>query len=387
MVPLDEVDNYLHDRAHARPSWAVTMVDLKTPVSAALSWLSSREADRMLADAERERLAEIDRYWALCHAEPELAARMATGAAPIVGDLHRLARNTVPVPRPGTIPCLAQAAVRLLAVDGIREALLEDGTAPIADPAHAFWENGLVVGLKTVKGEQVLVLRYDGPLFNPGTVPESALTGDENCCLACHAGDDGHGGEYEFLTAYVTGIVAAGGSWHAARIDLASRSDMMRDLEAMETLVQHGRLCGEHFTARPLVTFPTGSGPLIDQLQAHKAALRLAGAIAPAQQALVDSRLAPLHERARQLRRTMRRIEDELYQIRCRMAEVEACALEDETGFARGDKVRHRFTGAEGALEIVHLGGAAQFRLCDSGLALTEDIRRGEWVIIDPDAD
>lgn len=341
----------------------------------------------MLADAERERLAEIDRYWALCHAEPELAAGIVAGASPIVGDLLRLARNTVPVPEPGTIPCLEQAAVRLLAVDGIREALQEDGAAPGADPAHAFWDNGLVVGLKTVNGEQVLVLRYDGPLFNPGTVPESAVTSDENCCLACHAGDDGHGGQYEFLTAYVTGVVVASGSWHAARIDLASRSDMMRDLAAMETLVQHGRLNGEHFTARPLLTFPTGSGPLIDQLQAHKAALRLAGAITPAQQALVDSRLAPLHERARQLRRTMRRIEDELHRIRCRMADIEACALEEETGFARGDKVRHRFTGAEGTLEIVQLGGAAQFRLCESGLALTEDIRRGEWVMILPDAD
>lgn len=340
----------------------------------------------MLAHAEGGRLAEIDRYWALCHADPELAARAAAGSAPIAGDLLRLACNTVTVPRPGAIPGLAQATARLREVNAIREALLEDGTAPTpADPADAFWEDGRVVGLKTVNGEQVLVLRYDGPLFNPGTVPESAATGGENCCLACHAGDDGHGGEYEFLTAYVTGVVADDGSWQAVRIDLASRSDLMRDLEAMETLVERGALSGECFAARPLLAFPTCSDLLIAQLQAHQAALRLAGAITPARQALVDSRLAPLHERAQQLRRNIRLIEDELYEIRCRIADIEACALEEETGFARGDKVRHRFTGVEGILEIVHHSGAAQFRLCNSSMALTEDIRRGEWSVIAPD--
>jgi hypothetical protein len=351
-----------------------------------LSRLSSREADRMLANAERERLAEIDRYWALCHAEPERAACKADGAAPIVGDLLRLACNTVTVPRPAAIPCLVQATARLLEVDAVREAFLEEGTMPMpGDPAGAFWEVGRVVGLKMVNGEQVLVLRYDGPLFNPGTVPESALAGDEHCCIACHAGDDGSGGEYEFLTAHVTGVVADEGSWLAVQIDLSSRSNLMRDLEAMETLVERGRLGGECFTARPLLDFPTGSDVLIAQLQAHKAALRCAGAITPARQALVDSRLAPLHERARQLRRNVQQIEDELYRIRCKIADIEACALEEETGLARGDKVRHRFTGDEGFLEIVHHGGAAQFRLVNTSMALTEDIRRGEWIVVASD--
>jgi hypothetical protein len=354
--------------------------------SDALSRLSNREADRMLAHAEGGRLAEIDRYWALCHADPELAAGTAAGAAAIVGDLLRLACITVTVPRPGVIPGLAQAAARLLEVHAIREALLEDVAAQMpVDPAGAFWEGGRVVCLKTVNGEQVLVLRYDGPLFNPGTVPESAATGDENCRLACHAGDDSHGGEYEFLTAYVVGVVADDGSWRAVQIDLASRSNLMRDLEAMETLVERGRLGGECFAARPLLDFPTGSDLLIAQLQAHQAALRCAGAITPARQALVDSRLAPLHERARQLRRNMQHIEGELYHIRCRMADIEARALEEETGFARGDKVRHRFTGDEGILEIVHHGGAAQFRLFTTSMALTEDIRRGEWIVVAPD--
>jgi len=39
MVLFDEVDSYLQDRAHARPSWEFTMVNLKTPVTAAHSQL------------------------------------------------------------------------------------------------------------------------------------------------------------------------------------------------------------------------------------------------------------------------------------------------------------------------------------------------------------
>ena len=60
--------------------------------------------------------------------------------------------------------------------------------------------------------------------------------------------------------------------------------------------------------------------------------------------------------------------------------EVEACALEEETGFARGAAIRHKSTGAQGVLEIVYYGGA-QFRLRDTTMYVTEDIRRGEWAL------
>ena len=47
----------------------------------------------------------------------------------------------------------------------------------------------------------------------------------------------------------------------------------MRDMQAMETLVERGRLSGELFDTRPLPTFPSANDLLIDRLKAHKAAL------------------------------------------------------------------------------------------------------------------
>jgi hypothetical protein len=237
-----------------------------------ISRLSRQEANRMLVQAEQARLDDIDRYWALCRTDPDQAAGLATGAAPILADLLDLARSALPAPSPGAIPGLSEATRRLLAIEAIRASLLDDVLLP-ADPIDAFWEGGRVVGLKIVNGEQVVVLRYDGPLFNQGTVPESEVRGEEYWCLVCHRESIGDGGEFEYLMAYVIGAVADDGKWKTVPIDLASRSDLMRDIQAMETLVEYGRLSGERFDTRPLPTFPGANDLLIARLQAQKASL------------------------------------------------------------------------------------------------------------------
>jgi hypothetical protein len=237
-----------------------------------ISRLSKHEADRLLVQAEQARLAEIDRYWALCQTDPDQAAGLAAGTAPIVSDIFHLARNVLPLPAPSSIPGLSKATRRLLAVKAIRESLDDTVPAP-ADPVDAFWDDSQVVGLKRVNEEQVVVLRYDGPLFNPGMVPESEVSGEGYWFLVCHRESIGDAGEFEYLMAYVIGAVAEDGKWKAVHIDLASRSDLMRDMPAMETLVDRGQLSGELFDTRPLPTFPSASNSLIDQLQAHKAAL------------------------------------------------------------------------------------------------------------------
>jgi hypothetical protein len=238
----------------------------------AISRLSRRETERVQMHAEQARLAEIDRYWALCRTDPDQATSLATGAAPILGELLRLACNALPAPAPGAIPGLAKATSRLLSLDAIRSSLLDAAPAP-ADPVDAFWEDGQVVGLKIVNGEQVVVLRYDGPLFNPGTVAESEVRGEGYWYLVSCRESIGDVGAFDYLMAYVIGAVADGGKWKAVDFDLASRSDLMRDLEAMETLVEYGRLSGRRFATRPFPTFPVANDLLIARLQAHKAAL------------------------------------------------------------------------------------------------------------------
>jgi hypothetical protein len=348
----------------------------------AIAQLPNREAERLLADLERSRLAEIDSYWALCHAEPDLAAGRATGAVPIVKDLWHLARNTFAAPCPSAIPSLAKAAARLCQVAAIRAAL-DDMCEPLAaDPADTFWEDGQVVAVKLVRGQRVLLLRYNGPLFNPGTVPEASLIAAEDCCLVCHRGGDSEDENYECLTAYLMGGVDANGHWQALDVDLASRNELMRDLPGMETLVDRGRLCDAHFDARPLPGFPSSGDLLVEQINAHKAALRRAGAVTSEEQAMAESRTGPLYARIEQLRQQVQRIEDELHETRKQILEAEAWALEEATGFARGDRVRHRSTDEEGVLETVHFG-AAQFRLIGTSIYVTEDIRRGEWDKVD----
>jgi hypothetical protein len=167
---------------------------------------------------------------------------------------------------------LSKATSRLLSLDAIRASLLDAAPAP-ADPADAFWEGGQVVGLKIVNEEQVVVLRYDGPLFNPGTVPESEVRGEGYWYLVSCQESIGDGGAFDYLMAYVIGAVADGGEWKAVDIDLASRSDLMRDLEAMETLVEYERLSGRRFATRRFPTFPGANDLLIARLQAHPAAL------------------------------------------------------------------------------------------------------------------
>jgi len=348
----------------------------------AIAQLSNREAEHLLADLEHSRRAEIDSYWALCHAEPDLAAARATGLAPIVNDLFHLARNTFAAPCPSAIPGLFEAAARLCQVAAIRASLDDMDEALPVDPADTFWEDGQVVACKLVGGQRVLVLRYYGPLFNPGTVPEASLIDQGDCYLVCRQGGNREEEAYECVAAYLTGGVDANGCWQAPDIDLASKNELMRHLPGMETLVDRGRLVDTFFDAKPLPTFPGSSDLLVEQIYAHKAALRRAGAATPGEQAMVESRTGPLYARIGELRQQAARIEDELHETRRRIVEVEACALEEASGFARGDCVRHRSTGEEGVLEIVHFG-AAQFRLIGTSIYVTEDIRRGEWDRVD----
>ena len=348
----------------------------------AIARLSNREAERLLADLDRSRLAEIDSYWALCHAEPDLAAGRATGAAPIVRELWHLARDTVAAPCPSAIPSLAKATVRLCQVAPIR-AGLDDMCEPLAaDAADTFWEDGQVVAVKLLEGRQVLLLRYNGPLFNPGTVPEASLVAEADCYLVCNRGGDSEEENYECLTVYLIGGVDTIGHWQSLDVDLASRNELMRDLPGMETLVDHGRLCDAFFDARPLPSFPSSSDLLVEQIKAHQAALRRAGAVTSEEQAMAESRTGPLYARIEQLRQQVQHIEDELHETRKQILEAEAWALEEATGFARGDRVRHRSTDEEGVLEIVHFG-AAQFRLIGTSIYVTGDIRRGEWDKVD----
>lgn len=326
--------------------------------------LTNREADRLLVQAEEARRAEIDAYWALCQAAP-LDAQQLAHRAPILDELLQLARTTQAAPPPGSSAALCCATARLLEVAAIRAAV----------PGPAFWEDGAVVALKAVDGRQVLVVRYDSALFNPATVPDESLAGGASWRLVCH-----RGGDFEFVQAYIIGAFDVAGRWTDVLLDLAARSALMRDLAAMEALVGQGRLADAAFDAPPLPTFPSASTAVITQLHAHQAVLRRAGAMSSAQQAVVANRTAPLHARIAALRQQMRQQQEALHQLRCDVREVEAGALEEETGFARGDLVRHRATDDAGVLEIVDTGTGAQFRLAGTALYVTEDIRRGEWV-------
>ncbi len=348
---------------------------------AAIKRLSNREADRLLVQAEADRRAEIDAYWAVCLADPVQAARVADKAPPLVRDLCLLAgqRDTA-VPRPSGIGSLFVSTARLLAVEAVRNSLLGDYTLPTnAEQVDRLWEDGQVVALKVVGDQPVLVMRYGPLMFNPGTVPEAALLHAEDCFIELQREGDGNGGEIEFVTAYVISTMCDNGQWGKAKLDLRSRSCMMRDLKAMETLVGGGGISNAYFDATPLPAFPTHADSFIGQLHAHQAALRAAGAMPLDWQAALDARTAPLHARITQLRRRMERMEEEQYRVRCRIKEVEACTLEEETGLTRGARVRHTFTGYEGVLEIVNFDFKAQFRLSGTTTYVTEDIRRGEW--------
>ena len=358
-----------------------------TAIPPELRSLSHRETARRLAEVERDRLAEIDRYWALCRSDPERAAQLAAAMTPVACDLLLLACHVGSPPKPSAIQYLSIVTARLLQVAAVREAFDEGMDDHItADPADLFWQDGQLVAHTTVDGNPVSVLRYMGPLFNPGSVPEEALTANEDGFLVCEQAVDGAGGEYEFLRAYVLGVESTDGHWTDVHIDLRSRSRLIRDLAALETLVDRGGLAGQDFDAPPLPTFPTSCDLLIAQLRAHKTALRLDGEMSSQQQAVVSARTDHLLQRAEDLRQKMKQLEDELYDIRCQIAETEACALEDETGFIRGDRVRHTLSHDEGTLEIARIGGNARFRLSGTESEITGEIRRGEWVTITPSA-
>lgn len=348
-------------------------------VPPAIARLSNREADHQLRQAETARRQEIDRYWALCRDDPAAAERATEGAAPIVRDLFCLARCASLPPPPRLVDSLFDATARMLAARSVRASLIEAAAGSTVDPVDAFWEDGKVVALKVIDAMQVVVVRYDGPLFNPSTVPDACLTAHDACRIVRRTENVGCGGAFETVDAYVIGAFDRDGRWNDVQLDLVSRSDLMRDAKAMETLVDGGCLDAAAFDSTPLPGFPTSSDRLIAQLHAHKAALRAAGAISIAQQAVVAARTGALQRRIDRLRRHMKNMDDALYRLRCQVREEEARALEDETGYMRGDAVVHIATEDVGILEIVNFGNGAQFRLCHTDMYVTEDIRRREW--------
>ena len=368
-------------RSHLQTTLSLDTVDIPLEIAQ----LSHREADRLLVQAEANRRAEIAAYWALCRTEPERAALLSAGAAPVVRDICLLAGcDSKQLPKPSEIGSLFKATARLLGVYAVRNSLLGEYSMPTqADHVDRFWEDGLAVALKVVGEVPVMVLRYEGPMFNPGTVPESALTDGDDWFMLRHREGDGNGGEFEFLMAYVIGNMSEGGSWQRAALDLESRGALMRDLPAMEALVEWERL-GDHIVGRPMAAFAASNDLLIAQLNAHKAALREAGRMVAEWHAILEARTAPLYDRMEQLRRRVVRIEEELHRLRVRAKGVETCTLEEETGFTRGARVRHKATGEEGVLEIVNFSSQAQFRLCNTTMYVTEDIRRGEWEPVPP---
>lgn len=334
------------------------------------------EADHQLSPAETARRQEIERYWALCQADPAAAEHATVGTAPIVRDLFCLARCAWLPPPPRLVDSLSDATATMLAVRSIRASLIEAASGSAVDPVDAFWEDGTVVALKVVDAMQVVVVRYNGPLFNPSTVPDACLTEHDVCRIVRRT--ESIGGAFETVDPYVMGAFDRDGRWNDVQLDLASRSDLMRDANAMETLVDCGQLDADAFDSTPLPGFPTSSDRLIAQLHAHKAALRAAGAISTVQQA-VAARTGALQRRIDRLRRHMKNMDDALYRLRCQVREEEARALEEETGYLRGDAVVHTSTNDAGVLEIVNFGNGAQFRLCHTDMYVTEDIRRGEW--------
>jgi len=230
--------------------------------------LTIRETIQRLLIAECARLREIDEFWSRCLTDPAHVVH-APGAR-IERDMALLA-SAPPAPAAGTFQSLILATSALL-TDAVKEALV---TSDAGDTeANSFWESGDVVACRSCGGHQTYVIRFDGPCFNPGTLPQDRLGGSASCHLAYVPSDGGPYSNYETLRAYAFACIDPDDAWREARPDLACRSALMRDREAMEMLVDRGRLSGEHFQTRPLPELSTRSDAEISRLKAQLAALR-----------------------------------------------------------------------------------------------------------------
>lgn len=338
--------------------------------------LTHREAALRIAALEHARLLEIEAYWACCRTSPPLPPTASESAASIERDLAFLVHCPYPAPAAMTFPSLMQAAARLVSLDTVSASLLADTDE---EAAQTFWENGTIVATKSCAGQQIYVVRFDGPCFNPDTLPKDGPDDGPSLHLAHVPSDDGPHSDYETLLAYVFGYVDQSQKWRQASPGLQCRSDLMRDLRAMETLVDRACLSNEHWDAPPLPEFCGSSDAMIRQLKAHRDGLRQKGQPPALQLAKIEALTAPIHERIKVMRKQMQHLLDALFEAGQSIIDVEAAALEEETGFRSGDRVRHVATNDEGTLEIVHFGHA-QFRLQGLDWYVTEDIRRGEWI-------
>lgn len=342
--------------------------------------LTNRETVQQIAIAEQRRLREIDEFWSRCTADPAGTA-LAAGTQ-IERDIAMLA-SAPPAPSTNSFPSLLRATASLL-TDAVKNALACDGPGEAA--VDSFWENGEVVASRSCECQQTYMIRYDGPLFNPGTLAPDSLGTSVSFDLQYVPSDGGHHSDYETIRAYVFASMGQDGAFVEARPELPCRGALMRDLAALEILVDQGRLSGAHFVTRPLPELATQSDAEISHLKAHRAALRKKGAVPDSQLAVLAQLTAPLDRRISLLRRRVRRIENRMHKVRQQILRIQAAALEIETGFAGGDRVRHVATGDEGVLEVV-VHGEAQFRLQGTDMHVTEDIRRGEWKEIEDGGD
>lgn len=338
--------------------------------------LTHRETALRISDLEHARLVEIEAYWARCRCSPPPPPIEPENGASIERDLALLAHCPYPAPAAMTFQSLMQAAARLVSLDTVRASLLAETDE---EAAQTFWENGAIVAMKSCAGQQVFVVRFDGPCFNPDTLPKNGPDDGPSLHLVHVPSDVRPHSDFETLFAYVFGYVDQCQKWREASPGLQCRSDLLRDLRAMERLVDRACLSDEHWDVPPLLEFSSSSDALIRQLKAHRELLREKGQTPAPQLAKLDQLTAPIHENISVLRKQMQRIQDALFEAGQSIIRIEAAVLEEETGFRCGDRVRHVATNDEGILEIVH-HGHAQFRLQGSDWYVTEDIRRGEWI-------
>jgi hypothetical protein len=355
-------------------------------ISGDVARLTQREADRLVSSLAELRRNEINSYWNLCRRNPAEAERMCLRAPAIVQDLFLLARNTTRAIKPNDSQALRELTAKLLDNEAVAEALAEEvSRVPEDRPAEVFWSEGAVVGIKIVNGEKVFVLRFasiDLPRDTRGL--DQHHSGD-TWYLERHEAFEDRDRECDVLFVYLTGTMSGDEAWVDLRLPPRDRHEVECTVMATESLALHGEIRAREYHSGLIPDFPTSVNTTLTQLRAHQAALRIAGEQSAEQRAVVALRTEKLRRREERLEKRLAMLERARKATREDIAEIEARALEEETGFSRGDRVRHKATGEEGLIEI-DKRNRAHFRLAETYDTITQEIRRGEWDRIDTTA-
>ena len=192
------------------------------------SELTHRETALRISSAEHARLMEIDEFWIRCGSSPSPPPLAHENAASIEGDLALLAHCPHPAPAAIAFPSLMQATVRLVSLDNVRASLLAETDSKAA---QTFWENGKIVATKPCAGQQVFVVRFDGPCFNPNTLPLDGLDSGPSLHFVHVPSDGGLHSNYETVSAYAFGYIDHCQSWREASPGLQCRSDLARQVD------------------------------------------------------------------------------------------------------------------------------------------------------------